>query len=85
MAKPDRFAHDFCDTGSRAPPSLPVARHKSKVLQNMPARFLTAEQRRCYGCLPGKLSADVLARADSDDVGWGELRLLRDPNSEYDF
>jgi TnpA family transposase len=28
----------------------------------MPARFLTAEQRRCYGTFPDKLSADALAR-----------------------
>lgn len=86
MAKPDRFAHDFCEAGSRAPPSLPIARQKLEVLRNMPARFLTAEQRRCYGCFPDKLSADALARHfHLDATDRTVIQGLRDPQNRLGF
>jgi Domain of unknown function (DUF4158) len=52
----------------------------------MPTRFLTAEQRRCYGCFPDKLSADALARHfHLDATDRGVLQDLRGPQNRLGF
>ena len=45
----------------------------------MPTSFLTAEQRRRYGCFPEKLSPDDLARLSP--LTWRHINFL----GRYDF
>lgn len=52
----------------------------------MPARFVTAEQRRCYGCFPDKLSADALARHfHLDATDRTVIQGLRGPQNRLGF